>query len=145
MDVFTKPTWKEPILTKRCLIPATAFIEYSDNKIPYLIKHTHNKIFSFAGIWDIWKKGNDMIASFSIIATKANKVVESIGNSKNRMPFILKKDIAKKWLFNLDKDKIGKLLENGLDNNIYTYPLSRNISQKRYEEIGSKIFERWDY
>lgn len=58
--IFEKPSFREPIKKKRCLIPADLFYEWKkadDGKQPYCIRLKSKELFAFAGIWDCWKKG----------------------------------------------------------------------------------------
>lgn len=93
---FDKPSFREPMRFKRCIIPATAFYEWqhvSKDKIKYKIT-TDQDIFVFAGIWDSWQEWK----GFSILTMPANPLMARIHNTAKRMPFILKPENEKKWL-----------------------------------------------
>jgi len=101
-SVFEKPSFRKPILTRRCLVPADGFFEWQtvgNKKIPWFIKAKNQEIFSFAGIWDHWSdpKG-EQINSFTILTTDANPMMAEIHNSKKRMPLILPAEMEKSWL-----------------------------------------------
>ena len=101
--VLEKPSWREPIRKRRCLVPATGFFEWrhlGKEKYPYRIFHPEDSIFSFAGIWDTWvnKDTGEMINSYSILTMPANSFMERIHNTKKRMPVILDKTLEKYWL-----------------------------------------------
>src|SRR6266508_6648879 len=56
--IADKATFRKAFRTQRCLIPASFFYEWQrigDTKIPYLFKLKHEDIFSFAGIYDVWR------------------------------------------------------------------------------------------
>lgn len=111
--VDTLPTFRHSFVKKRCLIPATGF--YEPDKInfakqPYpwhYFKMKDDSIFSFAGLYDIWKdKGcGREIHSYSIITTTPNEVV---GKYHDRMPVILDKEAEEIWL-NPDIDEADQL------------------------------------
>lgn len=115
-SVFDKPSFKEPILRRRCLIPSTGYFEWRherDRTIPYYIYLPGEEIFSMAGIYDIWqdREAGDVLTSFSIITTEANKLTDYIHNTKHRMPAILPRDRELDWLDPLlSKSDIESLL-----------------------------------
>lgn len=111
--VDTLPTFRHSFVKKRCLIPTTGF--YEPDKVNFVkqpypwhyFKMKDDSIFSFAGLYDIWKDKNNgkEILSYSIITTTPNEVV---GKYHDRMPVILEKKDEEKWL-NLDIDEASKL------------------------------------
>ncbi|WP_255420029.1 SOS response-associated peptidase family protein [Parabacteroides sp. AF17-3] len=55
--LFQKPSFWEPIQSKRCLVPSTGYFEWrheGNKKIPYYIFLKDEEIFSMAGIYDEW-------------------------------------------------------------------------------------------
>jgi len=101
------------LIKKRCLIPANGFYEWTHNngKTPHYIHITDNKVFAFAGLYDIWQDAEDLKHySFTIITTAANPFIEKI---HKRMPVILKPGDEQVWLdANLtDKAKIFEMLD----------------------------------
>lgn len=110
-----KPSFRDSAKNKRCLIPATSFIEWQwtdlsnpkCKKIKYEIG-LNGTIFSFAGLWSNWvnKENGEILSTFSIVTTAANELMSEIHNHKKRMPFILRPDQEKGWLSrgNLDFD-----------------------------------------
>jgi putative SOS response-associated peptidase YedK len=115
-EIFEKPSWKNPILNRRCLIPATGFYEWKlegKKKIPYFIFLPNQTLFYFGGIWDRWINNStgETIESFSIITTPANTLMEEIHNTKKRMPLIISDHFANNWLENkTNKFEISKLI-----------------------------------
>ena len=100
-----KPSFKN-IIKNRCLIISSGYYEWHWNdekgksKQKYLINSQDNEIFAFAGIYDKWINVNngDVIKTFSIITTHANKTMEYIHNHKKRMPIILHQKDELNWL-----------------------------------------------
>lgn len=107
--VFEKPSFRNSIRTRRCLIPSTGFFEWQHegkNKIPWFIKMKNQEVFSMAGIWDEWvnKETGELFRGFSILTTAANTIMEKIHNTKKRMPVLLSPEDEMSWL-NLQGDK----------------------------------------
>src|SRR3990167_1270376 len=97
--VESKPSYRKPFKSLRCLVPASFFFEWDkvgDNRTPFLIKLKNQDVFSFAGLYDIWKDAeNKEFKSFTIITTQPNAKVAKV---HDRMPVILTKDEESKWL-----------------------------------------------
>jgi putative SOS response-associated peptidase YedK len=101
--VFEKPSFRNSIRNKRCLIPSTGFYEWQHEgkkKIPWFIKMKKQEIFSMAGIWDEWinNETGEIFRGFSILTTAANSIMEKIHNTKKRMPVILSPGNEHAWL-----------------------------------------------
>ena len=100
--IFEKPSFRNPILEKRCLIPATGYFEWQHigkEKVPYFIYLRNTEIFSFAGIWDSYRsESGEVINTFSILTTEADEFNALIHNSKKRMPLIIEETHEKEWL-----------------------------------------------
>lgn len=115
--LFTKPSFREPIQMKRCLVPSTGYFEWrheGKSKIPYYIYLKEEPIFSIAGIYDVWtdKETGEQLTTFSIITTTTNPLTDYIHNTKHRMPAILSKEDEEKWLNpNLSKAEIESFLK----------------------------------
>lgn len=115
--VDKKPSFKQNLLYRRCLVPADGYYEWKKKggrKRPYRITDRDGSLFAFAGLWgdeeggegkegdDNRKdagflqhenKGNE--ASFAIITTAASPALAAI---HDRMPVILAGEAARAWL-----------------------------------------------
>jgi len=130
---FDKPSFRDPMRFKRCIIPATAFYEWKHvqtrvepksprtitDKVKYKIS-TDQDVFAFAGLWDSWKEWK----GFSILTMPANPLMARIHNSAKRMPFILTPENEKKWL---DPERV-KLYD--IQELIVPYPEDLMIAEK---------------
>lgn len=100
--VDTKPAFREPFNSRRCLVPVRGFFEWQQvggRKIPWYIRLRNEDVFSLAGIWDTWQiQGGVTINTFSIVTTRANDLMTEIHNTKKRMPVILPSSVEKLWL-----------------------------------------------
>jgi putative SOS response-associated peptidase YedK len=57
--------------------------------------------FFIAGVWQTWtdKDTGEIVDTFALCTTKANKLMEQVHNSKKRQPTILTEDLAYEWIF----------------------------------------------
>jgi putative SOS response-associated peptidase YedK len=97
-----KPSFRNALRFRRCLVPADAFYEWQHRgkeKIKYRVRCDQD-IMSLAGIWDEWVHPvtRKKWTGFSILTTAANPLMEVIHNSKKRMPVILPPEKEKNWL-----------------------------------------------
>ncbi|MBZ5667336.1 MAG: SOS response-associated peptidase [Acidobacteriia bacterium] len=97
--IAEKPAFREPLLSRRCLIPADGFYEwskFSKGKSSFCFTLADDSVFAFAGIWDRWKDPDrKLVETCSIITTSANALLSDI---HDRMPVILKSEDHDRWL-----------------------------------------------
>lgn len=138
--IFQKPSFREPIMKKRCLIPSTGYFEWrheGEKKIPYYIYVKGKPIFSMAGIYDEWldKSTGEIIKTFSIITTNANPLTSYIHNTKQRMPAILSLEDEEKWLDSaLSKSDIEQLLLPFPADQMDAYIIENDFLKKRADD-----------
>lgn len=135
--IFEKPSYRTPILKRRCLIPSTGYFEYHHNddesKTPYFIYLPDEEIFSMAGIYDTWvnPKTGKVFNTFSMLTTQANELTYQIhngGKNPHRMPVIISKENEEKWLDpKLDKLDIQSLLKPFEASQMDAYVIDRDL------------------
>ena len=146
--ISSKPAFRNSIQTKRCLVPADSFYEWSQDtdKTPYRILLKDKPVFSMAGIWSEWQSPeNEIISSFAIITTDSN---ELIGKIHTRMPVIFDNDGDEKlWLKNSPGAEVLSLLKPLDAGKMRAYPVSKlvNLPKNDFPEIhkqdsGSNLF-----
>ena len=95
----TKPAFRDPMKSRRCLVPADGFYEWartSKAKQPFCFEVNDGELFAFAGIWDRWKDPSEQwIKSCSILTTTPNAVTSAV---HDRMPVILDRADYDLWL-----------------------------------------------
>jgi putative SOS response-associated peptidase YedK len=128
--IAEKPSFKNSLKLKRCLVLSDGFYEWKKisqkEKIPYRIILKDEPLFAMAGIWDSWKdaEGNS-INSFAIITTTPNKLMENI---HSRMPAILEKEDEKLWLTEDDPAFLLSLLKPYPDEAMTAFPVSKLVN-----------------
>jgi len=138
--IFDKPSFKEPIKSKRCIIPSTGYFEYHHNSdkstSPFYIFLPGIEIFSIAGIYDMWedKENGDIYSTFSILTTEANPLTAKIhngGKNAHRMPVILSKQNESDWIDpDLNKESIIELMQPYDASLMDAYPINNNLTKK---------------
>jgi putative SOS response-associated peptidase YedK len=98
--LLEKPSFKQAVQKRRCLIPANGFYEWvreGKRKIPMWIQLKTRQPFAFPGLWDCWidRDTGKPLYTFTIITTRANALVSRI---HDRMPVIYDRDMGRQWL-----------------------------------------------
>jgi len=145
--VFTSNTFRESIITKRCLIIADGFFEphhFNEVSYPHFCHLKSDELFAFAGIYS--EIDNDVF-SCSILTTKANDFFEQIHNKKKRMPIVLDKQFEKEWLRNdLEHLQIKELIKVGFTSDEFeAYPILRKFNKSNFNRNHSQSIERVSY
>lgn len=118
--IFEKPSFRDSAKHKRCVLILEGFYEHHHFKgstYPFMIQHKSKNPMSIAGLWSEWldKETGEIINSFSIVTTKANRLMSKIHNnpklSESRMPVILNPDAAEQWLQPIMNDGDKKVIE----------------------------------
>jgi len=153
--IITKPSFRKPIRSQRCLILADAFIEgtvkekLSKPFVVYLKKNV--RPFAFAGIWDEWtnQETGEIIRSFAIITTSANELLQKLPH--HRSPVILDQRSEKKWLNQeLPLADVTKLLRSYPSELMNAYPVDAQIKNPKAEgkellnPIGERVVPEFD-
>ncbi len=94
-----KSSFKELLERRRCLILADGFYEWRKEgrlRIPMRFNLESGQPFTFAGLWDSWRRADGtLLRTYTIITTEPNDV---LGPFHDRMPAMLSDDDALKWL-----------------------------------------------
>lgn len=97
--VAEKPSFKQSLIKRRCIIVADGFYEWraeGKNKTPMFIHLKSQAPFGMAGLYDTWKSPEGkMVTTCTIITTSANEMMKSI---HDRMPVVLSKEAQRVWL-----------------------------------------------
>lgn len=103
--ISEKPSFKNALAKRRCLIPADGFYEWKkqgNQKIPYAFSLKSGAPFVFAGLYEHWiAPDKRTVETCAIITTAANDLVQLI---HDRMPVIVSPDQRQTWLSTQIKD-----------------------------------------
>jgi putative SOS response-associated peptidase YedK len=97
-ELASKRFWSRSIASRRCLVPATGWREFtgpSGQRQPHHF-HFDHRLFAFAGLWDEWTAPTgEGVRSFSIVTVPAN---DSVAPIHDRMPLCLDPSVYALWL-----------------------------------------------
>lgn len=136
-----KPSFKNSLRNKRCLIPADGFIEWSGaEKQPCYIYLKEQTLFGFAGLWSTWNNTKGLsLNTYSILTTEANEKLNPI---HARMPIILHPEHYETWLAqDSSLDVLRGLLTAYPSDEIGFHPVSKEVNSPRnnHSEILQSI------
>lgn len=97
--IAEKPAFRDACRTRRCLIPATGFYEWTKDtegkRLPWYIHRSDASPIAFAGVWQIWDKGDAPLTTCSLVTTAARGPIKDI---HHRMPVTVAPDDWPLWL-----------------------------------------------
>ena len=150
-SLHEKPSFREPLLNRRCTIIAHGFFEWqlvSGVRIPWYIRLKSDAPFVFAGLYDSWidPVGGEAIRTFTIITTRANPLMEKIHNTKNRMPVILDPKGESGWITgDISTGKARQLLLPIEEGTLHAHTISKTISKAGADPDDPHIIRPYDH
>src|SRR3954468_22795963 len=96
-----KPAFRTAARTRRCLVPADGWYEWakrldSPTKQPYFVTPQDGSVMAFAGLWEVWGRGEDRLYTCTVVTAPA---VGALTEIHPRMPLVLPPD---RWAAGLD-------------------------------------------
>lgn len=133
-----KPSFRQALKTRRCLIPADGFYEWAilaetKNKLPLYFLNKSKAVFAFAGLWETWTSPNgEGINSVTIITIEPNALVRKF---HLRMPVILPPNEYMNWLTLAAKkpDEYQTMLMPYPEDKMDCYPVSPIVNSAQNE------------
>jgi len=122
--VAEKPSFREAFAERRCLVLADGFYDWKPTATgtqPYRIERADGEPFAFAGLWEPGRDGSDDGATFTVVTTEPNAVVEPI---HHRMPVMLSPGEEGRWL----REGSAGLLDPFPADELRTYPVSAAVN-----------------
>ncbi len=130
--VLEKPSFRNAMRRRRCLIPADGFYEWEGDipgkKRPYFIHRPDHGLFGFAGLWEHWQGADGSeLETAAIITAEPNKEISRI---HDRSPVVIHPKNFNSWLDNenISAETASKLLQSPPDD--YFVLEQTNIERK---------------
>jgi putative SOS response-associated peptidase YedK len=135
--ITEKPSFKNLLPSKRCIVPASGYYEWQktegNGKQPFYIHDAYDDYLPFAGLYTTWKnpEGRE-IHSFTIITTVPTVNLKAI---HDRMPVILEPDAEEVWLNPdvTDPGELTPLLHPYAVKALSFYPVSKAVNRTGFE------------
>ncbi len=149
--VFEKPSFRDSIRTRRCLLPVSGFYEWRElNKVkyPYFIGVKDEILFSLGCIYASWtdRSTGEIRNTFSILTTVANPLMEEIHNVKKRMPLIIGRGDEAAWVDpELGAGEIKQLIRPFDEGQMTAYTVSRALNNPKNERNIPAALEKVEY
>lgn len=113
----TKPAFRKPLKSQRCLMPADGWYEWQrrggpkGTKQPYFMTSPDGSSLAFAGIWETWRDPEaepdaPKLVTCSVITVDA---VGQLAEIHDRMPLVLPRDSWQRWL-DPDLEDVSEML-----------------------------------
>jgi putative SOS response-associated peptidase YedK len=131
-SVVDKPSFRNAMKRRRCLIPADGFYEWNEAttpRRPYVVRPREGGPVAFAGLWECWTGPNgEELETAAIITTDANRALHHI---HHRMPVVVPPDAFDFWLdcANVDSLTAASLLVPAPDDLFDAYEISTAINR----------------
>lgn len=131
-----KPSFKQALARRRCLIPADGFYEWQKKgkgpSRPLYIRRRDQGLFAFAGLWEEWDSPEGKtLQTCTIITVEPN---ELIGEVHHRMAAILRPEDESAWLDAQRKPaELAELLRPYPSEELEIYPVSRAVNSPAFE------------
>lgn len=98
-DALSKPSFRNAMRWRRCLIPTDGFYEWTGPKSarrPFLLRPREPRLIAFAGLYERWRDGEGgEVDTVAILTCPANRTVTPL---HDRMPVVLSPEHFDAWL-----------------------------------------------
>jgi putative SOS response-associated peptidase YedK len=138
-EVLEKPSFRNAMRRRRCLIPADGFYEWTGPKgkrRPFLLRPREPRLIAFAGLYERWQdpQGGE-IDTVVILTCLANATVATL---HNRMPVVLAPEHFESWLdvTGTKAEDALAILEPPADDLFEAIELNPKINDSRKDEPG---------
>lgn len=98
-SVMEKPSFRNAMRRRRCLVPADGYYEWSGpegRRTPYLVERKDKGLFALAGLWEHWSGADGSEIETAVLMTIAPNA--ECGVIHDRMPVIIAREDYETWL-----------------------------------------------
>ena len=136
--VLDKPSFRNAMRRRRCLVPADGFYEWRDGtpRRPYFVRPKAGGPIAFAGLWETWTGPNgEEVESAAIVTTRANRLLAAI---HDRMPVIVPPEAFNLWLdcAKVDAPTAAALIAPAPGALLECYEVSLAVNRATNDDVG---------
>jgi len=137
-----KPMFSDLLKSKRCLVPASGFFEWKQErgrKIPFYVHIRDEPVFAFAGLYDTWSNpAGTTLSTYTIITTAPNTLMAPV---HNRMPVIVQPEDEKRWISpgQLGAEDLNRIFSPYPTGEMEIYPVSDRVNSPSADD--EKVIE----
>lgn len=150
--MYEKPAYRQAAKrAQRCIIPVTGFFEWHTDgrkKYPFYLS-TDQPIASIAGLWDEWPdpETGEVVTTFSLLTTDANRLLAAVHNEKKRMPCVLTPEAEHAWLHDdlTERDALALLATTYPANQMHSYSISKRITSRTDDSNVPEVLSPFSY
>ncbi|MEM8824913.1 MAG: SOS response-associated peptidase [Pseudomonadota bacterium] len=127
--VAEKPAFRDAVRTRRCLIPATGFYEWTKAedgaRLPWYFHPTQDKMIVFAGVWQDW--GPESLSTCAIVSCAAGPTMAEV---HHREPVMLAPEDWARWLGETG-EKAAPLMRPVPEGRVARYRVDQAVNSNR--------------
>ncbi len=138
-EVLAKPSFRNAMRWRRCLVPADGFYEWTGPKgkrRPFMLRPRNAKLIAFAGLYERWRDGQGgEIDTVAILTCPSNALVATL---HDRMPVVLAPEDYAAWLDvkGTSPEAAAALLRPAPDDLFEAIELDPKINNSKRDEPG---------
>lgn len=148
-DLVRHPVYKIPIRQRRCLIPANCYYIWAKDggkKKPYVVYIERHKVFTMAGVYDIWKdrQTNEFHCTYAVISTFSCKRLSRFSPA---MPVIISPSRRSRFLKEeISLREVMQMMRPFESNLLNLYPVSDSVDDPTINDkqivqpIGDRVY-----
>ncbi|MGD9657782.1 MAG: SOS response-associated peptidase [Methylocystis sp.] len=138
--VAEKPMFRSAFNSRRCIIPATGFYEWTGapgSKVPHYFMATSGEPLAFAGLWEQARhpETGEALTSATVIVGAANNWMSRF---HDRMPIILDWRDAQSWIAG---DSPAALLRSPPEDRLQEWIVSTRVNRAGVEDDDAALIE----
>jgi putative SOS response-associated peptidase YedK len=120
--VMEKPSFRNAMRRRRCLVPADGYYEWSGaegRKVPFFVQQPDKGLFALAGLWEHWMGADGSELETATLMTIAPNA--ELATIHDRMPVIIAPEDYETWLMGEVEDA-AKLIRPAPDGSFVMQP-----------------------
>jgi putative SOS response-associated peptidase YedK len=147
--ILEKPSFKESVARRRCVIPASGYYEWQVNadgtKQPYYINAGNDGVFALAGLYEWWldpsKDKSDPSRWLLSATTMTKNTAPELAHIHDRNPVLLNADTFEAWIdphIEGDQDLLDAVAasSNEVAAEALFHKVSADVGKVRINEVG---------